>query len=416
MSCPPKLTDLVNALDDLPAAKVRYLCALLGVTQCTLDEIDANHREDALTRAQKYLQAWLDRDENTTWTSILDALRRSKKLNKGGLADKIQRRHCSTAKPLATSSQSSKVSSSQSSSEVDISTSASSHVSSIEYKPHPDPPQLPTSPPSKPNDKRIASDMFHLKKDFNSVVVNAQVDLSMKEMPLREFYHFKVSLTKLPMLTLGKKSRFLRTKEKRKILKAKSVDAVFEVIDPYWNYVDYSLLEHVVEKYCSEDVKMEMRGYKDRLHAFEKATSVKHFTSNISDDRALPSGYSTLTATLGVDAEECTLYQVRERLEEIARRACLQPYVAMMHSLHASRVVLTIAFPRAVRKTIKRSLNKTFLQELAIVPNSLHFTKKPATQASKLEKLHIPGIPHSYIADSAVMPDPPQNVREEVSI
>ena len=109
MSCPPKLTDLVNALDDLPAAKVRYLCVMLGVTQCTLDEIDANHREDALTRAQKYLQAWLDRDENTTWTSILDALRRSKKLNKGGLADKIQRRHCSAAKPLATSSQSSAI-------------------------------------------------------------------------------------------------------------------------------------------------------------------------------------------------------------------------------------------------------------------------------------------------------------------
>ena len=292
-------------------------------------------------------------------------------------------------------------------------------MGSIERKPRPDPPQLPTSPPSKPNNKRIASDVFHLKKYFNSVVVNAQVDLSMKKMSPRQFCRFKVSLTELPMLTLGKKLRFLRAKGRRRVLKAKKVYEVFDVLRPYWKYVDYYLLEHIVETYCSKAVKMEMRGYKDRLHAFEKATSVKHFTSNISDDRALAPGYSTLTATLGVDAEECTLYQVRERLEEIARRACLQPYVAMMQGLHASRVVLTIAFPRSVRKTIKRSLNKAFLKELAIVPNSLHFTKKPAKKtSSKLGKLHIPGIPLSsdiLMDDSAVMPDPPQNVRDEVS-
>ena len=280
-------------------------------------------------------------------------------------------------------------------------------MSSIEHKPRPDPPQLPTSPPSKPNNKRIASDVFHLKKDFNSVVVNAQVDLSMKKMSPRQFCRFKVSLTELPMLTLGKKLRFLRAKGRRRVLKAKKVYEVFDVLRPYWKYVDYYLLEHIVETYCSKAVKMEMRGYKERLHAFERVTSVKHFTSNISDDRALAPGYSTLTATLGVNAEECTLYQVRERLEEIARRACLQPYVAMMHSLHASLVVLTIAFPRSVRK---RSLNKAFLKELAIVPDSLHFTKKPAKNASKLGKLHIPGIPHSSIHDSAVMPAPPQEV------
>ena len=90
----PELTDLVTALDDLPASSVRYMCTMLGVSQCTLDEIDANYRGDALTKVQKYLQAWLDRDVDTTWTSIVDALRKSKKLNKCGLADKITRKYC----------------------------------------------------------------------------------------------------------------------------------------------------------------------------------------------------------------------------------------------------------------------------------------------------------------------------------
>ena len=66
-SQPPNLTNLVNALDDLPASEVHYLCTKLGVSQCTLDKIDADYR-DALTRVPKYLQAWLDCDERIAWS------------------------------------------------------------------------------------------------------------------------------------------------------------------------------------------------------------------------------------------------------------------------------------------------------------------------------------------------------------
>ena len=423
----PELTDLVTALDDLPASKVRYLCILLGVGECTLEQIDAN--PDALTRIPKYLQAWLDRDENTTWTSIVDALR-SRKLSKCGLADKITRKYCpvyTNINPVASSSQSSDGSNSLKSNSDDEEGSVPSFVSasshpdaipdsrpdSIEHELQFDPTQLPTVSklPVSPNgkkDKSIAKEVYQLMEGFRSVVVDANVDLSLKGMSLKELYRFKVDLTKLPMLTKYKKLRFLQKKRKN-ILEAKCVDAVFEILDPYWNYVDYSLLEHIVENYCDRDVKIQMQSYIEDLHKFERATSVKQLTSAVPDNRVLLSKYSTLSATLGVDAEKCSLYRVRKVKDAIIERACLQSYVPQLLSLHASSVVLTIAFPKKLSKHIRKSLDRTFLLEHDIIPESIEFNDKPSPR-------HAPGKSHSTaFQDSAEMPDPPQIVREEVS-
>ena len=419
----PELTDLVTALDDLPASKVRYLCILLGVGEGTLEQIDAN--PDALARIPKYLQAWLDRDENTTWTSIVDALR-SRKLSKCGLADKITRKYCpvyTNINPVASSSQSSDVSNSLKSNSDDEEGSVPSFVSassqpdsrpdSIEHELQFDPTQLPTvsklslSPNGK-KDKSIGKKVHQLAKGFRSVVVNANIDLSLKGMSPEKLYRFKVDLTKLPMLTEYKKLRFLQ-KKKKKILRAKYVDAVFEILDPYWNYIDYSLLEHIVNNYCDRDVKIQMQIYIEDLHKFERATSVKQLTSAVPDNRVLISNYSTLTATLGVDAEKCSLYRARKVKDAIIERACLQSYVPQLLSLHASSVVLTIAFPKKLSKHIRKSLDRTFLLEHDIIPESIEFNDKPSPQ-------HAPGKSHSTaFQDSAEMPDPPQNVREEVS-
>ena len=223
-----------------------------------------------------------------------------------------------------------------------------------------------------------------------------------------KLYRFKVDLTKLPMLTEYKKLRFLQ-KKKKKILRAKYVDAVFEILDPYWNYVDYSLLEHIVNNYCDRDVKIQMQIYIENLHKFDRATSVKQLTSAVPDNRVLLSKYSTLTATLGVDAEKFSLYCVRKVKDSIIERACLQSYVPQLLSLHASSVVLTIAFPKKLSKHIRKSLDRTFLLEHDIIPESIEFNDKPSPR-------HAPGKSHSTaLQDSAEMPDPPQNVREEVS-
>ena len=110
---------------------------------------------------------------------------------------------------------------------------------------------------------------------------------------------------------------------------------------------------------------------------FEKATSVKQFKSVAAKSHPVPKGYSTMTATLNVDAEECSLYHVREIKDSIVERANLEPYVTLVQDIHASFVVLTIALPAAVCQHVKSALDVDFLLGLGILPDSVTFGSVP---------------------------------------
>ena len=170
---------------------------------------------------------------------------------------------------------------------------------------------------------------------------------------------------------MGKMHHFLK-KGRKKIRKAKSVQKVFDILDPHWNHVDYALLEHIVVNYCDDRIKRKMR-----LHKFQKATSVKQFMSVAAKSHPVPKGYSTMTAALNVDAEECSLYHVREIKNSIVERANLEPYVTLLQDIHASFVVLTISFPAAVCQHVKSALDVDFLLGLGILPDSVTFGSVP---------------------------------------
>ena len=390
----PQLAELSRALSSLPQEKVRYLCVELGVPPATLSNIDTSHPKDALRCITEYLNALLDYDESLSWERIVEVLSTSR-LRQQTLAANMKERYCpGPCIPKALSPPQS-YSSPQS-----VSSSCDDEVPGFEFStpyhtPTPprlydidSPPQLkPTLLPakdlspsakSKPNaiDQKYVKKITGLKTKFRSVVISSNSYLSQK-MSRTDIEHFKIDLTTLPMM--GKTHHFLK-KKRKKIRKAKSVQKVFDILDPYWNYVDYALLEHIVVNYCDDRIKRKMEKYKKRLHKFEKATSVKQFMSVAAKSHPVPKGYSTMTATLNVDAEECSLYHVREIKDSIVERANLEPYVTLLQDIHASFVVLTIAFPAAVCQHVKSALDVDLLLGLGISPDSVTFRSVPRQQ------------------------------------
>lgn len=404
MSNQPELTELLLALEKLSSQEVRYMCVQLGVEQCTLENIDADH-PDTLTRIPKYLQAWLDRGNQPSWNQVVECLK-SLNLGKTTLANTIKEKHCLCVAPSSHSSN-------------------TSSGSSIDLEAATTPPQhsgledglasLP-SPTCESKRRHIAKIASNLELKFISVINSANVCLTRIRSTPEKFYYFKIDLTRLPLSKRYKRLYFLQ-KKKKKIIRAKGVQAVFDILDPYWNYVDYSLLDYIVKKYCDSTVKKQMKKYKCKLHKFEKETSVKDYTLAVPDDRRFPQGLSALTATLNIDAEKCSLYSIRRIKESIAEQASLQQYAVYTKDIHASSVVLTIAFPRTARKHIEKAMDEEFLYKHDIIPESVFYGKVciPKTQA-KLD-LSIPDLRLSIQEDldTIAMPDPPQNVMEEVS-
>ena len=205
MSGQPKLKELVNALEDLTADEVRYLCIKLGVCQRTLDKIDSDNAT-VLTRIPKYLESWLDRDSQPSWEKLTEALN-SKKLNKSVLAKKITEKYCPMACRSKASPSLSRFSDAASSPHV----SQSSNISSSSISREDDAscthmafePPVATAAPSKleSEEPRLRREVFadDLVERFRSVVISANVHLTQKDMPPSEFYYFKIDLTNLPM-------------------------------------------------------------------------------------------------------------------------------------------------------------------------------------------------------------------------
>ena len=382
---PPELAELSRAVDTLSKEEVRYLCILLGVRPSVLCNIDSTHPNDPLTCITKYLEAWLASDGRLSWDVVADQLT-SPRLGKTGLAAEIKRKYCPSAHDPSeilsslVSRESSEFESLFTSSEDDISDSGDTDV--LTPYPTPSPPLSHQSLDLQPNsllpsdglthnDQLLIRKITHHKSRFRTIVVSANAHLSQR-MSKADFERFKTDLTTLPMI--GETHHFLQ-RESEKILKAESVAEVFKILDPYWNHVDYALLEHIVVHYCDDTIKKQMKSYKYKLHKFEKATSVKQLVSAQATRNQVPPNYSTLT--LKKYGNECSLYQIRELKSSITERANLQPYVALLQDLNTSSIVLTIAFPCEIYEYLRQLLDLTFLLELGIKPDSLKFLPPP---------------------------------------
>ena len=383
-SCRLELKELVNALDKLSAGEVRYLCTTLGVEQTILDNIDSDHHRDSINRIPKYLQAWLDGDEEPSWAPIVEALK-SKTLNKIVLAQKVAEKFCPTfASACGEAGGSARFSVASETSEYHTPPSS---LEDDEIIPAPPPYELPDFRPEFRGDDLLskgeevdlstAEKVSGYEEEFLSLVDSTRDYLLRKKRSKSDLYHFKAGLTKLPLLTKKKRLYFL-DKRKRKILRADSMEEVFEILHPYWNYADYSLLDCIVEKNCDEKLRHRMKSYKDKLHGFEKETTLESFRMAVPEGpKVLPKYYSMLTATLEVDAAECTLFDVRKKFEKIVDRANLQPYILQHIKTGYTRTSLLVSFPRSVYKRVKQLLDDKFLQEIGVSPQSLSFKKKP---------------------------------------
>lgn len=112
-----------------------------------------------------------------------------------------------------------------------------------------------------------------LEERFDDLVLHANQDMIANHV---DFQCLRQSMVRLPYeLKIGNK---LFLKECIDDLrKAKSVDDLFITAKEYWDYLDYSRLQHIINRHASDMIKKEMNMYEQDLIAFRKRTSLGLF-------------------------------------------------------------------------------------------------------------------------------------------
>lgn len=205
---------------------------------------------------------------------------------------------------------------------------------------------------------------------FVKVLVNTKLEFSSK--PAEFLGKLRTTLVTLPVSTMFKHLHFL-TSESERIMNANSVDNVFRILDKYWNYTNYALLQHLVEEFGGSELKKEMGEYVVALEQFEKKTTIQESDTAASNskypERHIYPGceFSTVDLQLPRDPAVCTLYEVRQQIESLVKSSCLMPYVLLNKKAKSGSVMVTLFLPCAALELIVSTLYIEFLKTHQII-------------------------------------------------
>ena len=148
---------------------------------------------------------------------------------------------------------------------------------------------------------------------------------------------FRYSLTLLP--TPIRTEHYLFIKENSKdIQNADDIEDFFCHLNLYWTYLEYSLLNHIIEQHSgilSIDLKEDMKRYKKDMDAFKQRTTVGQILGVGLGcvRREPPPGFDRIVTRLKKKASEFTL----EKLDQFRRRICLEfnlpTFILMLESV-----------------------------------------------------------------------------------
>ena len=66
----------------------------------------------------------------------------------------------------------------------------------------------------------------------------------------------------------GERDRSLLDEHSREIKEAKSIAEIFKILTPYWNYLNYEILEDIIKNHGTSNDCEKLKEYKDKLNSF----------------------------------------------------------------------------------------------------------------------------------------------------
>ena len=322
---------LVSELQSLSWGDVKCMAIHLDrMDLAVLDQIEEDYPNDSKQQVMYAMKEWLHKDTEVSWPKVVSALR---EIHKNALATEIERKYVSAAmttpnvlEPTPLSSSHTTPFESQPPSSVATASGTEPLVHSLEHIAMPSQDEATCSPVDEI--LAIKNKAAMLRTKFRCVLIHTKICFMDKEEESKKFLRdFKVMLLSLPLFK-HENIDFLK-EESDHIKKAKNVDEILDILDPYWNYVDYDFLEHIIEWFGTSDLQEEMREYIAELEQFAKKTTVHDFSLATQGKEVVPAHYRELAVKLGKDPKEYALHDILQFRKSIENES---EYVAILRT------------------------------------------------------------------------------------
>ena len=127
-------------------------------------------------------------------------------------------------------------------------------------------------------------------------------------------------LNNLTLLPLKLKKEY--DKPIQKILPAlkeqKSINELFCRLNPLLSFIDYALLEHIINKFGSDQLKKDIAVYGSDIQVFMRETTIQQLSGHLPGQPEIPQNCELIKAKVGKDISKCTLFEI----ESLRLRFC----------------------------------------------------------------------------------------------
>ena len=208
-----------------------------------------------------------------------------------------------------------------------------------------------------------------LEKRFDNIALMAMKDMNTNKVAVTALC---CTLIHLPCNMKNEYHFFVR-KSKTELKKSQTIDEIFLIAGEHWDFLNYSLLHHIISRHCSSEVSKEMDKYVKRICTFRKGTLLKDFSEvyrrkpKIYDDEL-----RELVTVHKIDWDTATLEVAENFRNDITSELCLFDFVLFIAQVSHGSVEITWLVPESV---------VTCIQE-AIMPSSSSMRKHNVTKVT----------------------------------
>lgn len=170
----------------------------------------------------------------------------------------------------------------------------------------------------------------------------------------------KTYITLIPVLMKPEHLPFLTVNELA-FAQATSVVEIFTKLNLYWDFMNYGILAHLVEKCGCNSTKQLMGQFVCSMEDFMSATKLADFMHVWTGRKAVPQGFTELIVHHGLDPKQTTLQQVENFRKEFCQHFSLYQVVLIFRSVHPGSVTAVWLIPSCLEEHLSTEMNNSVI-------------------------------------------------------
>ena len=150
----------------------------------------------------------------------------------------------------------------------------------------------------------------------------------------------------------------------------KNINELFYRLNPLLSFIDYALLEHIINKFGSDQLKKAIAAYGTDIQVFMQQTTIQQLIDHLPGQPEIPQNFELMKAKICKDAKKCTIAEINQLRRKFCSEVRLSEIVFHLVTLEDSNsfiisfIVPSVLLPDVLESA--RKLDNSFFQNESI--------------------------------------------------